>query len=242
MAAPTIPQPVLEDLRKLSLLVPPGELERLSAYLDKLLETNQRFNLTAIRDRDTAWRRHIIDSLTLLPLLQELAAGSHLIDVGSGGGLPGIPLAITRPDLHITLLEATGKKARFLEECARDLPLPNVRVLNERAEHVGQDRKHRQQFDVAVARAIGPLAELLEYTLPLVRIGGRVLAMKGPGLEQELEAAKNALAVLGSDEAGVFDAYPPGFGMQTVILQVNKARPTPKAYPRAAGTPRLHPL
>lgn len=242
MARTPVPPSVLDDLRKLCLLVSAHELDLLSAYLSLLLDTNRRVNLTAVRDRAAAWRRHIVDSLTLLPLLQDLSPGSRLIDVGSGGGLPGVPLAITRPDLRVTLLEATGKKARFLETCRRQLPLPNLAVLNARAEEAGQAPSHRERYDLATVRALGPLAELLEYTLPLVRVGGRVLAMKGPAVGQELQAAKHALAELGAGHADVFDAYPPSFAIDSVIVQVTKSRATPRRYPRAPGIPRRRPL
>ena len=237
-----VPGFVNEDLARLGFEIEPDALARLAAYLDLLLETNKKFNLTSIRDSDDAWRRHVIDSLTLLPWLDELGAGSTLIDVGSGGGLPGVPLAVVRPDLHITLLDATAKKARFLEQCLHDLPLAGVSVVTGRAESVGRDPAHRERYDVAVCRAIGPMRELLEYTLPLVRVGGRLLAMKGPRAEQELEVSADALATLGAGDLHVFDAYPPEFDFNTVVVRVAKDRPTPKTYPRSPGTPRQQPL
>jgi 16S rRNA (guanine527-N7)-methyltransferase len=237
-----VPDFVREELGRIGVELPEPALASLAKYLDLLLEANQRFNLTAIRERDAAWHRHIIDSRTLAPALVELEAESTLIDVGSGGGLPGVPLAIARPDLRLTLLEATGKKARFLEECAQRLPLPSVRVLATRAETAGQDKAFRQQFDVAVCRAVGPMRELLEYTLPLVRVGGMLLAMKGPKAEAELAEAGDALDALGGGELQVYSAYPEGFGLDTVIISVIKDRPTPKGYPRAPGTPRQAPL
>lgn len=242
MTSPTVPDAVLQDLASLHLEVPEGELALLARYLDLLLEVNQRFNLTAIRDRDTAWRRHIVDSLTLLPVLAEVPAGASVVDVGSGGGLPGLPIAITRPDLWLTLVEATGKKARFLEQCARDLGLAHVKVVADRAETVGQSREHRQQYDVALCRAVGPMAELLEYTLPLVKVGGQLLAMKGPSVEGELEQASDAMDLLGAGELAIVPAYPESFNLDTVIVRIVKERPTPRTYPRLPGLPRQHPL
>lgn len=238
----TIPSFVHDDLAKLELSLPQPLLERLALYLGLLLEANEQFNLTAIREPKAAWRRHIIDSLTVLPGLDHLGQGATVIDVGSGGGLPGIPMAIARPDLSVTLLEATGKKAQFLRRCAAELPLPNVKVIQERAEIVGQDKTHRQSYDAAVCRAIGPLREILEYTLPLVRLGGVLLAMKGPKAQQELADAADALDVLGGGELQVYDAYPEGFEQNTVILSIAKERPTPKMYPRRPGVPRQEPL
>ena len=237
-----IPDFVRDDLAKLDLALTDEQVGRLDAYLTHLLETNQQMNLTAVRDADAAWRRLIIDSLTALPWLAAVPAEARVIDVGSGGGMPGIPVAIARPDLQVTLLEATGKKAKFLESCVAKVPLPNVKVLCSRAESAGQDKAHRQQYDAAVCRAVGPMRELLEYTLPLVKVGGVLLAMKGPSLEKELEEASDALHKLGAGEVQVYDAYPPGFEINTVVVQVTKQQATPKQYPRAPGTPRLEPL
>lgn len=236
------PDFVQHELKRLGIDMPQGGLDALASYLAMLLEANKHFNLTAIREPEAAWRRHIIDSLTALPGLDHLNAGNTVIDVGSGGGLPGIPIAIARPDLRITLLESTGKKAAFLKNCIEKIPLPSVTAIQERAEVIGQDRNHRQQYDVAICRAIGPLREILEYTLPLVKVGGFVLAMKGPKAEQELHEAGDAIDVLGGSEIRVFDAYPDGFEQNTVIVMVAKERPTPKAYPRRPGVPRQMPL
>ena len=237
-----IPDFVRTDLARLHLEVSEPELGQLARYLDLLLETNEQFNLTSVRDRDQAWRRHVLDSLTLLPHLADLAEGAGVIDVGSGGGQPGVPVAITQPRLRITLLEATGKKARFLERCVRELGLTQTRVVTARAELAGQDRAHRQKYDVAVCRALGPMREVLEYLLPLVRIGGEALAMKGPTVAAEMELAGNAMAVLGGGELEIVPAYPDGFAMDAVIVAVAKAQATPRAYPRPPGTPRHQPL
>ena len=239
---PSIPSFVHDDLAALELALPPEALEHLADYLDLLLQVNQRVNLTAARQRDEAWRRLIIDSLTLLPGLDDWRGGSAVIDIGSGGGLPGIPLAVIRPDLKLTLLEATGKKVRFLEQAVQHLGLENVVTIQERAESLGQRAPHRQGYDVAVCRAVGVMSVLLEYALPLIRVGGRVLAMKGPKAETELGAAADALALLGAGELAVYDAYPASFGNDLVIVSIVKDRPTPATYPRRPGVPKSEPL
>ena len=124
MCSDNIPPFVVEQMNRLEVLVTGKMLGTLSRYLDRLLDANRRFNLTGIRQRDEAWQRHVIDSLTLLAFLEDVAADAKLIDVGSGGGVPGIPVAVARPDLHVTLLEATGKKAAFCQQCVDELPLP----------------------------------------------------------------------------------------------------------------------
>ena len=215
-----IPTFVADVLAQLELPQTPEKLALLSRYLELLLEANEKFNLTAIRDLDSAWRRHIIDSLTILPGLEDFSAGAKVIDVGSGGGLPGIPVAIARPDVHVVLLEATGKKARFLEQCVKELSLPNATVINERAEATGQNKNHREQYDIAMCRAIGPMSEVLEVTLPLLKLGGALLAMKGPKAEEELKVSGDAMAVLGAGELEVYAAYPESFGQNTVIVRI----------------------
>jgi 16S rRNA (guanine527-N7)-methyltransferase len=217
-----------------------AERDALGRYLWLLLDANTRFNLTAIRDPDEAWTRHVFDSLTLLPHIME-SDGRSVIDVGSGGGLPGIPLAICQPQMQFTLMDATGKKARFLEEVVADLSLDQVRVVNDRAETAGQTKAHRERYDIATARAVGPMRVMLEYTMPLVRVGGRVLAMKGRQAEVELGEAGDALMILGDGEVEVFDAVGDESG-DAVIVVVTKHGPTPKAYPRRPGEPKTNPL
>ncbi len=237
-----IPDFVVPELADIGVELEAAKVSQLAHYLARLLEINEKFNLTAIREPNAAWRRHIIDSLTLVPGMMENPLGSRVVDIGSGGGLPGIPLAIAFPQFKFTLVEATGKKARFLQETAEALGLTNVTVANERAEIVGQDKTHRGQYDIAVCRAIGPMVELLEYSMPLLKIGGLLLAMKGPKAEEELELAGDAMVVLGAGEIKVFDAYPEGNEQNTVVVCIAKEGDTPKQYPRMPGVPRQQPL
>lgn len=233
--AMSVPGFVLEDLEQLQLEVPPEVLLMLSQYLDRLLEANQRMNLTAIRERDAAWRRMIIDSMTILPWLDALSEDSRVADVGSGGGLPGMVVAICRGDLKVSLIEATGKKASFLRETAESLALPHVQVCHDRAESIGHQPQHRGQYDVVMSRAVGHLSPVLEWSMPLLKEGGSVLAMKGPKVEQELAACGDALAQLGAGEVEVYDAYPESFDNNLLVVQVVKDRATPQAFPREPG-------
>lgn len=216
-----------------------------------MLEANKAFNLTAIADPPAAWERHILDSLTLLPVLGEAAPAREgepvrVIDVGSGAGLPGIPLAIVRPDVRVTLLDATAKKCEFLRACARELGLTNVEVVCARAEQAGQDRgEHsgagrvggrRDAYDLVVARAVGRLATLAELCVPLARVGGLIALVKGEKAEEELAEAKGALHLLHAAHAGTIRT-PTG---RVVVLE--KLRATPKVYPRRDGEPKRSPL
>jgi len=214
-----------------------GDLDRLGTFLALLLETNERFNLTSVTEPAAAWMRHIFDSLTLFPpLVESMSGGARIIDVGSGGGLPGIPLAIVMPSMQFTLLEATGKKAGFLREAAAKLGLANVSVVEARSEKAGQDPAHREQYDAAVARAVGPMSVIAELTVPLVKIGGRIFLIKGQKADEELAAARNALHLLHARHEATLDT-PTG---RIVIL--DKPRKTSAAYPRRDGEPKRAPL
>ncbi|MHC4995984.1 MAG: 16S rRNA (guanine(527)-N(7))-methyltransferase RsmG [Planctomycetota bacterium] len=215
-----------------------GDVEMLGRYLYVLLETNQKFNLTAIKEEEAAWMRHVLDSLSLIPFME---GSKRVVDVGSGGGLPGIPLAITQPNVDFTLVDATGKKTRFLELVAQDLGLENVTVIQGRAEDVGRDEAHRERYDTSIARAIGPLNVLLEYTLPLIEVGGRLLAMKGARAEDELKECGDGLMMLGGGEVEVYEAMP-GLDDEAVVVVVEKSYATPEEFPRRAGMAKQQPL
>jgi 16S rRNA (guanine527-N7)-methyltransferase len=212
----------------------PQQRARLSEYLDLFLHSAQLFNLTAIRDRAEAWSRHVIESARLLPYL---GTGTSLIDVGSGGGLPGMVLAIARPDLTVTLLEATRKKARFLEQTAHALNLANLAVVCDRAETAAaRSSPHRERFDIVTARAVAPLRVLLELTVPFAKVGGLVLAVKGERAAEELEAAASAMRELHIVQEQMIRQP------TASVLLLRKLGPTPPKYPRRAGEPAQNPL
>ena len=226
----------------------PGDVEKLGRYLAMLLAANEAINLTAIKDAEAGWTKHILDSLTLLPYLAEFAEGTppRVIDVGSGGGLPGLPLAIALPPHRFTLLEATEKKAAFLREAAAALGLPNVEVVVDRAEAAAQDRGQkthegrvgamREAFDFVTARAVGRLATLAELTCGFAKINGRLLLIKGQAADEELEEAAAALHDLKLVHAGTVDT-PTGR-----IVVIEKRSATPRLYPRRDGEPKRSPL
>ena len=231
----TVPERVLEEARAFGLDLSGTPGEQLASYLAHLLETNRAFNLTSITDLDEAWTKHVLDSLTLAPELATLPAGARVVDVGSGGGLPAIPLAIVRPDLAFTLLEATAKKARFLADTAARLGLGNVIVASERAESFGQG-PGRATFDVATSRALSRLPVLLELTLPLLKVGGTSVAIKGEQAELEVDEARRALTLLHGEVTGTRRTA------TGVIVRIRKRADTPARYPRRPGEPKRAPL
>lgn len=212
----------------------------LSKYLDLLTAANERMNLTRIVDRPSAEVQHVGDALTLLPFIPA-TPGLRLADVGTGGGVPGLPLAIARPDVRVTLVEATKKKAAFLKDAVAQLNLSNVTVLDQRAEDVGQDPAHREKYDIAVARAVATIAWLAEWCLPLVKRGGKVLLMKGPRHVEELRPAAQAITLLGGGvpEVHLVD-LPNAVGL--VIVELPKVRLADRRYPRPATAAKGNPI
>ena len=215
----------------------------LDAYADALQDGNRRINLTAITDRDAIFIKHFWDTLAITPHLDALLPpNAHLIDVGTGGGIPGLVLAIARPTWRITLLDATRKKVHFVEETARTLGLNNVRAVWGRAEEVARESDHREQYDAAVARAVAPLRVLAELCLPFVRVGGWWCAMKGPAVAEEADEAHAAIALLGGEPPHIEMVEVPGADAQRAVVLVRKHTPTPERYPRRAGVPHKRPL
>lgn len=240
---PKVPASFSAACEGFGLAFEPGEVEQLANYLGFLLEVNAKMNLTAIRDPQEAWTRHIFDALTILPLLAELEDGAQVADIGSGGGLPALPLAIVLPKLRFTLIESTAKKADYLSAAAAFLGLRNVTVLRARAEEVGQDfRAYRERFDAVTARAVGRMPMLLELAVPLAkapegeRPGGQIILVKGEKAAEEIAESKQALYMLHAGHAGTVET-PTGR-----LVVIEKLRKTPRTYPRAVGEPKRSPL
>jgi 16S rRNA (guanine527-N7)-methyltransferase len=230
-----------EHAAQLDITLTPAQGDAFARYAALLREWNARMNLTAITGEDEINTRHFLDSLTLLKLgiLQD---GMRLIDVGAGAGFPGIPLKIAQPGLHVTLLEATGKKVMFLEYVINDLKLTDATAVKLRAEEAGQARAHRQAYDVAAARAVARLPILLEYLLPLVRVGGVCIAMKGKTAQAEADDSVNALKTLGGELDRIETFTLPGVDEPHHAVVIRKVAPTPARYPRQAGMPTQKPL
>ncbi len=213
--------------------------EQFQRYWELLVEWNEKMNLTAITQPEEVVEKHFLDSMTLLSW-GKLRQGARVIDVGTGAGFPGIPLKIMRPDIDLTLLDGTQKRLNFLGEVCRQLHISSTRV-HKRAEEAGLDKTMRERFDLAVARAVAPMNILAEYCMPLIKMKGHFIAMKGPGGSEELREADHALEVLGSGEPEVLTFTLPQAGERQLIV-CQKLRFTPKGYPRHGGTIGKHPL
>ncbi|NLY29066.1 MAG: 16S rRNA (guanine(527)-N(7))-methyltransferase RsmG [Firmicutes bacterium] len=204
-----------------------------------LEEWNQKLNLTRIPKEEMA-DKHFLDSLSVL-LVPEVEKAGKVVDIGSGAGFPGIPLKIVCPDMQMTLVDSLGKRIKFLQAVVGNLGLKDVTCHHARAEELGQDSRHRERYDAALARAVAALPVLCEYLLPLVRVGGVAVAMKGPGGKQEVEEAARALKVLGGEAADVVEFNLPS-GDERQLIVIKKVKPTPREYPRRPGTPQKDPL
>lgn len=216
-----------------------GQFER---YLGLLLEWNEKLNLTAIREPGDIWVRHFLDSLSCAAATGNLNHLS-LADVGTGAGFPGLPLKIVFPQLRLTLIESVAKKTHFLQAVVAELGLTEVTILADRAETLGQQAAHREQYDWVVARAVAGLPVLLELLLPLCRVGGHVLAQKGETAYEEVAASARALAVLGGTVQEVREVRLGETRPQTHhLIVIHKTQPTPPAYPRRPGIPNKRPL
>ena len=217
------------------------QIGQFSVYHEMLLDWNTRMNLTALTAPEDVAVKHIIDSLTAYDAA--LFDGARtLIDVGTGAGLPGIPLAVYAPHLTVTLLDALNKRVRFLTEVTAAMGLQNVRCIHARAEEAARTAEHRAAYDIAVSRAVARLPVLLEYTLPFVRVGGTLLALKGRAYAEEQKEARRATEVLGGGRITARPVHLPGLDDVRAILTVTKERQTPAAYPRGGGAPTRRPL
>lgn len=230
---------LIRQAKEIGVKVTAAQAEQFMTYLSLLLEWNEKMNLTAITDPEEIVEKHFVDSLTILSHCK-LKPGAKLVDVGTGAGFPGVPIKIMRPDIELTLLDGLNKRLTFLKEVCGALGL-SAQFVHKRAEEAGLDRAMRERYDVVTARAVAPLNVLCEYCLPLAKMKGFFLAMKGPGAAEELTLAQNALNLLGGTDVNLIELSLPTAG-ERAILSVQKKAFTPKGYPRHGGTITKHPL
>lgn len=213
-------------------------------YYREIIAWHKRINLTSITDYEGVQVKHFLDALTVMTALEsgESKEKLKIIDIGTGAGLPGIPLKIALPDINLTLLEATGKKAKFLEHLVMELGLEDVAIVAERAETVAHDAKYREKFDVAVSRAVAALPALVELMLPFCNIGGRCIAQKKGDIREELEQSRKAISVMGGVLREIKSVALKDLADNRCLVIINKVALTPAAYPRRPGMPEKRPL
>lgn len=215
------------------------QAEQLDLYMELLLEWNQKMNLTGITEPEEVYVKHFIDSLSVLQK-DWIPEEAKVIDVGSGAGFPGLPLAIVRPDLTVVYADSLQKRLRFINEVIEKLNIKQNILVHGRAEDLGRDKAHREQYDLAVARAVAPMAILAEYTLPFVKPGGSLIAWKGPKASEEIREAEAAIRKLGGKTNEVFSLTVQD--MERVLVRVDKIKPTPARYPRKPRAIKDKPL
>jgi 16S rRNA (guanine527-N7)-methyltransferase len=225
----------------LGLKLSKNQLAALELYEQQLLEWNERVNLTAIQEPEMIRTKHFLDSLTCIIAMRETQM-EKIIDVGTGAGFPGIPLKIIFPKTQITLVESVGKKVEFLRHLIDQLKLDQVEILPDRVETIGQNEHYRQKYDWALARAVAIMPVLMEYLLPLVHIGGSVIAMKGEKAPAEVQSAEYAVRVLGGHLRRLIPVELPGVVDQRYLVVIDKIAGTPPDYPRRIGVPMKKPL
>ena len=222
---------------KLNIEEADAKADVLIRYMEKVLQWNEKVNLTAITDREEFVQKHLVDSLLCAETL-EFTESSSICDVGTGGGFPGVPLAVCYPEKEFVLMDSLAKRIKIVQQICDELSIKNVRAVHGRAEDLARTEDYREAFDLCVSRAVANMRVLSEYCIPFVRVGGSFIAYKGADCESEIDDSKEAIRRLGGGETEIRKL--PHLGHSLVIIK--KVSPTPKTYPRKAGTPTRKPL
>ena len=228
-----------EKTKQIGIELKEEQLEKFYLYMNILLEWNEKINLTAITNEEEIILKHFVDSLTINKYIEE---GKSIIDVGTGAGFPGIPIKILREDLKVTLLDSLNKRINFLNEVIEKLDLKNIECIHGRAEEFGKNKNYREKYDLATSRAVANMSTLSEYLIPCVKVGGKVLAMKGDKAEEELEEAKKAIKLLGGKVENIDNFYLPDSDIKRNIIIIKKIEKTERKFPRKPGTPAKEPI
>ena len=224
---------------KINVMLNDKQISKYYQYMNLLLEWNEKINLTSITRQDEIILKHFIDSMTVLKYLDKY---NKIIDVGTGAGFPGIPIAIMKEEKSVTLMDSLNKRIKFLEDIKQKLDLKNIDLIHSRAEDLGQDLNNREMYDVSVSRAVANLTTLVEYLIPFIKIGGICICMKGQDVEEEINDSKRDIELLGGRIKKVDEFYLPDSDMKRNIVIIEKIRSTNKRYPRNAGLPSKEPL
>ena len=225
--------------KKIDVILDEEQIQKFYKYMELLLEWNEKINLTAIVEPRDVILKHFVDSLTIC---KELQKNKTLADIGTGAGFPGIPVKILRPDLDITLIDSLNKRVNFLTMVIEALKLEKIIALHGRIEDFGKNKKYREKFDYVTSRAVANLSTLSEYMIPLVKIGGKCICMKGSNINEELKNAEKAIKTLGGKIEKVDTFLLADTDMGRNIILIKKEKATPNKYPRKAGTPAKEPI
>jgi 16S rRNA (guanine527-N7)-methyltransferase len=227
---------------KLGIFLTSFQLDMFETYYRELTDCNKRINLTGITDYEEVQIKHFLDSLTVVAAIKNIKRNLKMADIGTGAGLPGIPLKIVFQDIELTLIEATVKKAKFLEQLMAELHLKNVAIVAERAETAAHDAQYREKFDIVLSRAVAPLPTLAELMLPFCGIGGWCIVQKKGDITKEVEQSKKAITVMGGNLREVKSVELEELNDDRWLLVIEKLLPTPLNYPRRPGMPEKRPV
>jgi len=226
---------------KMNITLTDDMLDKFIRYKEMLVSWNEKMNLTAITEDKEVMIKHFADCISILKYV-DFKDGDSVIDVGTGAGFPGVPVKIAAPQIKITLLDSLNKRINFLTELSKELSLENVECIHSRAEDGGQNPQLREKFDYCVSRAVANLAVLSEYCLPFVRVGGTFVSLKGPDVTEEVKEGEAAIKKLGGKIERIEKIEIPMSDITHSFVIIKKVAPTPKAYPRKAGTATKKPI
>ena len=225
--------------KKLNMVFSEKQIKQFFKYMNLLIEWNNKINLTAIIEPKEIILKHFIDSLTINKYIEQ---NKILVDVGTGAGFPGIAVKIYRPDVKVVLVDSLNKRINFLNEVVKELQLENIQTIHSRVEEFEKNKKYRESFDIVTARAVANLTVLSEYLLPLAKVNGKCICMKGSEIEEEINNSKNAINILGGKIEKIDQFKLPDSDINRNIIIINKLKNTPSKYPRKPGTPAKEPL
>jgi 16S rRNA (guanine527-N7)-methyltransferase len=234
----------VENMAQIGLTADERILSSLDLYYKNLIEWNAVMNLTAITEEKDVYEKHFLDSLTITKIVsrETLEKGCTLLDMGTGAGFPGLPIAIAFPNVQVILMDSLNKRIKFLVDTIEKLGIQNVTAIHARAEELARNKNYREKADICCSRAVANLATLSEYCLPFVKKGGSFISYKTEQVQEEINQSKKAIRVLGGDEPEVVFFTLPGTDYQRSLVKIRKIAATPSKYPRKAGTPSKEPI